>query len=66
MFCGTPSYMSPEITHKQAYSGSACDMWAVGVAMYTMLTGVPPFKDETEKGLFRKIQRGSYPEPVNQ
>ena len=41
-------------------------MWAVGVVMFQMLTGAPPFKDETEKGLYKKIQRGFYSEPLNQ
>lgn len=34
--------------------------------MFQMLTGVPPFKDETEKGLYKKIQKGHYNQPINQ
>ena len=39
IFCGTPSYMSPEIVAKKEYSGAAADIWAVGVSMYVLLTG---------------------------
>ena len=39
VFCGTPSYMSPEIVNKKDYSGSAADVWACGVLLFVMLTG---------------------------
>ena len=39
VFCGTPSYMSPEIVNKKDYSGAAADVWASGVLLYVMLTG---------------------------
>lgn len=55
VFCGTPSYMSPEIVSKKEYFGPAADMWAVGVVMYVLLTGVLPFRAEDEKKLYRKI-----------
>ena len=60
VFCGTPSYMSPEIVARQAYSGPAADIWACGVILYVLLNGTVPFKAKTEKDLFRKIQRGVY------
>ena len=60
VFCGTPSYMCPEIVGNQAYSGAAADVWACGVMLYALLTGTVPFKAQTEKELFRKIQRGVY------
>ena len=60
VFCGTPSFMSPEIVSKQPYSGPAADIWACGVLLYACLTGMVPFKAQTEKELFRKIQRGVY------
>lgn len=65
VFCGTPSYMAPEIVAKKEYSGSAADVWSAGVVMYAMLTGGLPFKGTDEKGLYRKIQAGSYPVPTN-
>ena len=39
IFCGTPSYMSPEIVSKKEYWGSAADIWASGVLLFVMLTG---------------------------
>ena len=60
VFCGTPSYMSPEIVAKRDYSGPRADIWACGVILFVLLTGTVPFKAQTEKDLFRKIQRGVY------
>ena len=60
VFCGTPSYMAPEIVSKKEYSGAAADVWSSGVVMYVMLTGDLPFKSNDEKGLYRKIQAGAY------
>jgi len=43
---GTPSYMAPEIVSRQAYDKSV-DIWALGVIVYIMLTGSPPFKGQS-------------------
>jgi len=63
VFCGTPSYMSPEIVGKRDYSGQAADIWAVGVVLYVLLTGMLPFRADDEKILFKKIQKGLYAMP---
>ena len=55
IFCGTPSYMCPEIIRRQGYDGKPVDMWALGVLLYIMLTGIPPFRGQSEKELFDKI-----------
>ena len=55
VFCGTPSYMSPEIVAKKEYSGAAADVWASGIILYVLLCGTVPFKALNEKDLFRKI-----------
>lgn len=57
-FCGTPAYMSPELTKKKEYSGPASDNWAAGVLLYTLLFGTQPFKARTEADLFRLICKG--------
>ena len=60
IFCGTPSYMSPEIVGKREYMGSAADVWACGVILFVLLVGQVPFKSNNEKELYRKIQKGVY------
>ena len=40
-------------------------MWACGVIMYYILVGLLPFKSGDERGLFKKIEKGEYPVPVN-
>jgi MAP/microtubule affinity-regulating kinase len=57
IFCGTPSYMSPEIVNKREYLGAPTDIWASGVLLYAMLCGQFPFKGVSDKDLFKKIMR---------
>lgn len=42
-FCGTTSYMAPEIFEKKTYDAKV-DVWAVGVLMFFMLFGEYPFR----------------------
>ena len=44
MFCGTPSYMSPEIVLKKEYCGPPADIWALGVLLFALLCGYFPYK----------------------
>lgn len=64
IFCGTPSYMAPELVKKHEYDGRQVDMWALGVLLYALLAGTFPFKGGNETELYGRIQRGSvkYPE----
>ncbi len=60
IFCGTPSYMSPEIVTRKEYAGPPADVWALGVLLYAMLCGAFPFKGSSDKELYRRITRGQF------
>ena len=57
--CGTPGFVAPEILNKSSY-GTKVDMWSVGVIIYILLGGYPPFIANNERDLFRKIKKGEY------
>jgi tRNA A-37 threonylcarbamoyl transferase component Bud32 len=65
VFCGTPSYMSPELASKKEYVGQYADIWALGILLFIMLTGKFPFKSSDEKELFKRIAKGSYETPAD-
>lgn len=58
-FAGTPGYLSPEVIRKEKY-GKAVDVWAIGVILYILLVGYPPFWNEDVKLLYELIKRGEY------
>lgn len=44
IFCGTPSYMAPEIVSKKNYKGHLTDCWSLGILLFTLLSGHFPFR----------------------
>lgn len=63
IFCGTPSYMAPEIVARKEYSGFCADIWAEGVLLYALLCGSFPFRGQNDRDLYRKIVRGTFTIP---
>lgn len=47
MYCGTPSYMAPEIVEKKLYDPRPTDIWSLGVVLFKLLTGEYAFGGNT-------------------
>lgn len=55
--CGTPEYIAPEVLLHKGH-GKPVDWWTLGILIYEMIVGYPPFVDEDPMGIYQKILRG--------
>ena len=57
-FCGTPSFMCPEILKRSPYDPHKADIWALGVLLYKLCTDRYPFRAESDGELSALIIKG--------
>eukprot|EP01095_Lingulamoeba_sp_RSL-Kostka_P014432 TRINITY_DN62_c0_g1_i2.p1 TRINITY_DN62_c0_g1~~TRINITY_DN62_c0_g1_i2.p1 ORF type:complete len:337 (-),score=134.15 TRINITY_DN62_c0_g1_i2:105-1115(-) len=57
--CGSPGYVAPEVLTCESYD-KGVDMWSVGVIIYILLCGYPPFYADNAPALFKKIMDVTY------
>uniref|UniRef100_A0A6S9HA20 cAMP-dependent protein kinase n=1 Tax=Heterosigma akashiwo TaxID=2829 RepID=A0A6S9HA20_HETAK len=55
--CGTPEYIAPEVLLNKGH-GKGVDWWTLGILMFEMLSGQPPFVDNDPMGIYQKILAG--------
>jgi calcium/calmodulin-dependent protein kinase I len=62
---GTPEYSAPEVVSGQPHD-FPCDMWSLGVILYVMLSGVPPFYGNSDQEIITRVKQGTYIFPKRQ
>lgn len=61
--CGTPNYIAPEIIDGKQGHSYEVDIWSLGVIIYTLIIGKPPFETADVKTTYRRIKMNAYSFP---
>ena len=66
-FSHTPYYAAPEVLERsEDYFNNSCDIWSLGVILYMLLSGLPPFYSDCSSEMRRRITTGQYHFPDQQ
>ncbi|GAB1214205.1 hypothetical protein ATERTT37_003365 [Aspergillus terreus] len=59
--CGTPNYIAPEVLDRSKGGHTQkVDIWSLGVILFAMLTGYPPFQSKTQEEIYKKVRNLTY------
>ena len=63
--CGTPNYIAPEILEGKTGHSFEVDIWSIGIIVYILLIGKPPFETNNIKETYKRIRLRNYSFPQN-
>ncbi len=63
--CGTPNYIAPEVLEGKQGHSYEVDLWSLGVIIYTLIIGKPPFETSDVKTTYKRIRMNAYSFPEN-
>lgn len=63
--CGTPNYIAPEVLSSKNGHSYEVDVWSIGVIIYTLLFGRPPFETSDVKKTYKRIKMNDFSFPEN-
>ena len=61
--CGTPNYIAPEILEGKTGHSFEVDIWSIGIILYILLIGKPPFETNNAKETYKRIRMKNYSFP---
>lgn len=63
--CGTPNYIAPEVLYGRDKGHSyEVDIWSIGIILYVMLVGKPPFQSRSVETIYERIKMNDYEIPM--
>ena len=57
---GTAYYVAPEVLDRNSNYNEKCDLWSIGVILYLLLSGQPPFNGNSDQQVIEAVKEGAF------